>query len=139
MKKLILLSFSAAVLFTACKKEETPDTQKPVITVTTPAADHVDKIPGDTLNLAAMLTDNVDLLNAKIDIHVADGHGHKVTGGAWEWAKVYTINGLEHSLNETITIPADAEIGEYHITFETTDKSGNAATPVVIELHIDSL
>jgi hypothetical protein len=137
MKKLIFLFVVSGTLFTSCSKEETPDTQKPVITVTSPAGDHLDKAPGDTLNLAALLTDNTELLNAKIDIHVAGDHGHKVTGEGWEWAKVYTIGGLEHTLSETVVIPADAEIGDYHITFEATDKAGNAATPVVIELHID--
>lgn len=133
---MLLLAVSGA-LFTSCTKEETPDTQKPVITVTVPASDHTDKAPGDTLNLAALLTDNTELLNAKIDIHVAGNHSHKITGEGWEWAKVYTIGGVQHNLSESIIIPADAEIGEYHITFEATDKAGNAATPVVIELHID--
>ncbi len=137
MKKLLFLALSASVLFVSCKKEETPDTQRPVITVTAPAADHVDKTPGDTLNIAALLTDNVELLNAKIDIHEAGDHSHRTTGEKWEWAKVYVISGTEHNLSESIVIPADAEIGEYHITVEATDKSGNAATPVVIELHID--
>ncbi|MDP2187816.1 MAG: DUF4625 domain-containing protein [Sphingobacteriaceae bacterium] len=137
MKKLLFLSIATSMLFTACKKEETPDTQKPVITVTSPASDHLDKEPGDTLNLAALLTDNVALLNAKIDIHKAGDHGHKITGEGWEWAKVYVISGTEHSLTESIVIPADAELGDYHITFEATDKAGNAATPVVVDLHID--
>jgi uncharacterized membrane protein len=137
MKKLLFLALSASVLFVSCKKEETPDTQKPVITVITPASDHIDLEPGDMLNLAALLTDNEELLNAKVDIHEAGNHSHKVTGEGWEWAKVYVISGKEFNLTESIQIPADAEHGEYHITFEATDKAGNAATPVVIELHID--
>jgi uncharacterized membrane protein len=137
MKKLLFLALSASVLIVSCKKEDTPDTQKPVITVIAPASDHIDLEPGDMLNLAALLTDNEELLNAKIDIHEAGNHGHKITGEGWEWAKVYVISGKEHNLTESIQIPADAELGEYHITFEATDKAGNAATPVVIELHID--
>lgn len=137
MKKYLLLSLMAGVLFVGCKKEDTPDTQRPVITVTSPANDHIDLAPGDMLNLAALLTDNEELLNAKIDIHEAGDHSHKVTGEGWEWAKVYVISGKEHNLTESIQIPVDAEIGEYHITFEATDKAGNAATPVVIEFHID--
>ena len=137
MKKLILLLAISGALFTSCAKEETPDTQKPVITVTSPASDHLDKALGDTLDLAALLSDNTELLNAKIDIHEAGNHGHKITGEGWEWAKVYTVGGVQHNLSERIVIPADVEIGEYHITFEATDKAGNAATPVVIELHID--
>lgn len=127
----------ATVGFTACKKEDAPDVQRPVITVISPASDHLDKGAGDTLNLQALITDDVELLNAKIDIHKAGDHSHRVTGEGWEWAKVYVISGKEATLTETITIPADAELGDYHITFEATDKAGNIATPVVIELHID--
>lgn len=127
----------SGTLLTSCTKEETPDTQKPVITVTSPASDHVDKIQGDTLNLGALLTDNTELLNAKIDIHEAGDHGHKLAGEGWEWAKVYVISGTEHNLTESVIIPVDAKIGKYHITVEATDKAGNAAVPVVIELHID--
>lgn len=137
MKKLMLLIAVSGALFTSCAKEETPDTQKPVITVTAPASDHLDKAPGDTLNVAALLTDNTELLNAKIDIHLAGNHSHKITGEGWEWAKVYTVGGVQHNLSESIVIPTDAEIGDYHITVEATDKAGNAATPVVIDLHIE--
>lgn len=136
MKYFSLALVAASVSLVACEKEEAPDTQRPVITVTNPASDHIDKAPGDTLALAALLTDNVDLLNAKIDIHKAGDHSHRISSG-WEWAKVYTINGLEFNLAENIAIPANADTGKYHVTFEATDRAGNAATPVVVELHID--
>jgi len=138
MKKLLFIALFAGTALASCTKEETPDTQKPVITVTSPAGDHLDTAPGQTINLSALLTDNEELLNAKIDIHEAGDHGHRVSGTlGFEWAKVYVISGKEHTLTEAIEIPADAEIGEYHITFEATDRSGNAATPVVIEMHIE--
>lgn len=138
MKKTFLFVLLVSLAFVSCTKEETPDTQKPVITVTAPASDHLDTSPGQSINLTALLTDNEMLLNAKIDIHVAGEHGHRVSDTtAFEWAKVYVISGKEHTLSETIAIPTDATLGEYHITFEATDQSGNAATPVVIELHID--
>lgn len=137
MKKLSFALVALAFGLSACEKEPAPDTQRPVITVTNPAADHVDKAPGEMLNLAALLTDDTELLNAKIDIHKAGDHSHRISGEGWEWAKVYTINGKEYNLAENIQIPADADTGEYHITFEGTDKAGNAATAVVVELHID--
>jgi len=136
MKYISLALMAASVSLVACEKEEAPDTQRPVITVTNPASDHLDKGQGDTMALAALLTDNVELLNAKIDIHKAGDHSHRISSG-WEWAKVYTISGKEFNLAENVVIPADADTGEYHITFEGTDKAGNAATPVVVELHID--
>lgn len=137
MKKISFALLAIGFAFTACEKEAAPDTQRPVITVTNPASDHVDKSPGEMLNLAALLTDDTELLNAKIDIHKAGDHSHRISGEGWEWAKVYTISGKEYSLAENVQIPADADTGEYHITFEGTDKAGNTATAVVVELHID--
>lgn len=137
MKYFAMALVAASVSFVACNKDEAPDTQRPVITVTSPASDHLDKEPGEAMSLAALLTDNVDLLNAKIDIHKAGDHSHRISGEGWEWAKVYTISGKEFNLTENINIPADADTGKYHITFEATDRAGNTATPVVIELHID--
>ncbi len=137
MKKISFALMALAFGFTACEKEAAPDTQRPVITVTNPASDHLDKGQGEMLSLAALLTDDTELLNAKIDIHKAGDHGHRISGEGWEWAKVYTISGKEYSLAENVQIPADADTGEYHITFEGTDKAGNAATAVVVELHID--
>ncbi|MFN3530479.1 MAG: DUF4625 domain-containing protein [Bacteroidia bacterium] len=137
MKKFMMLAAVAVIGLSACKKE-TPDTQAPIITVTQPANDHIDKEPGETINIRALITDDTELLSAKIDIHEAGGHSHRVSGeGEWEWAKVYTISGTSFNLSEDIVIPADAEHGDYHITIEATDAAGNAATPVVIELHID--
>lgn len=137
MKKISFALMALGFGFTACEKEAAPDTQRPVITVTNPASDHLDKGQGEMLNLAALLTDDTELLNAKIDIHKAGDHGHRISGEGWEWAKVYTISGKEYSLAENVQIPADADTGEYHITFEGTDKAGNTATAVVVELHID--
>lgn len=137
MKHLSLALLAASMSLVACDEEQVPDTQRPVITVTSPASDHLDKGQGDTMSLAALLVDNIDLLNAKIDIHKAGDHSHRISGEGWEWAKVYTINGKEFNLTENVIIPADADTGEYHVTFEGTDRAGNTATPVVVELHID--
>jgi hypothetical protein len=136
MKKISFALLAIGFAFTACEKEAAPDTQRPVITVINPAGDHVDKEPGDTLSLSALFTDDVELLNGKIDIHLAGDHSHRVSSG-WEWAKVYTIGGKESTINENVVIPASTDTGEYHITFEGTDKAGNTATAVVVELHID--
>lgn len=136
MKYLSLMLLAASVTMVSCSEEETPDTQRPVITVINPASDHLDKEPGDTLSLTALFTDNVELLNGKIDIHLAGDHSHRVSGG-WEWAKVYPISGKEFTISENVAIPATADTGKYHITFEGTDKAGNTATAVVVELHID--
>lgn len=136
MKKTLLLFVLAVAVF-SCKKEETPDTQKPVITVLQPAGDHLDKSPGDTISLEALFTDNEALLSAKLEIHEAGAHSHRVMDGGWEWSKVLLISGMSATVSESVVIPTDAELGEYHLIFEGTDAAGNEATPVVIELHID--
>jgi len=136
-----LLPVCAAVLiaplFVSCDKED-PDTQKPVITVLDPASDHADAAPGDSLSLKATYSDNKELLNARIEIHSAAGHSHRLSSpsSTWEWAKVYPISGLSAGVNESLLIPASIDTGEYHIVFEATDKSGNQAVEVIKELHI---
>jgi len=141
ISRCFLLPLCAAVLisplFVSCDKED-PDTQKPVITVLDPASDHADAAPGDSLSLKAEYSDNKELLNARIEIHSADGHSHRTSSPSseWEWAKVYPISGLSAVVNERLLIPASIDTGEYHIVFEATDKSGNQAVEVIKELHI---
>lgn len=128
----------SSVLLFSCGKEDA-DKEKPVITVLNPASDHLDGVSGDTLDLSAQLTDNKELLNARIEIHSAAGHSHRLSSpsSAWEWAKVYSISGTTATVNEKVTIPAAVDTGEYHIVFEATDKSGNQAVEVIKELHIE--
>jgi hypothetical protein len=127
-----------SVLLYSCGKEDA-DVEKPVITVLHPASDHADAHPGDTLELRALYTDNTELLNARIEIHSADGHSHRLSSpsASWEWAKVYPISGLNASVNEVLVIPASVDTGDYHIIFEATDKSGNQAVEVIKELHVE--
>jgi hypothetical protein len=134
----VCVSVLISPLFVSCDKED-PDTQKPVITVLEPASDHADAAPGDSLSLKASYSDNKELLNARIEIHSADGHSHRLSSpsSTWEWAKVYPISGLSADVSEGLLIPASIDTGEYHIVFEATDKSGNQAVEVVKELHIE--
>jgi len=137
MKKLILFGALFALSFTACKKEDTPDITKPVITVMQPAADHMDVSLGANFTIQANITDDVELSQWKMDIHSADGHTHRITAGEWEMTETGTASGKTYSFSKTVTVPMDAELGDYHFTIEATDKAGNAAVPVIIELHLE--
>lgn len=137
MKKSFLFVALLAVSFTACKKEEAPDLTKPVILVTQPAVDHMDIVAGETFTINATITDDVELSQWKLDIHSADGHTHRIMAGEWEMTETGTATGKSYAFSKTITVPNDAELGEYHFTLDATDKAGNAAIPVIIELHLE--
>lgn len=136
--RLALTVAVVAPLLVSCGKDDA-DTEKPVITVVQPALDHADAAPGDTLELQGLYSDNKELLNARIEIHSAAGHSHRVSGpnSVWEWVKVYPIGGMNDSVIESLLIPSSIDTGEYHIVFEATDRSGNQAVEVIKELHID--
>lgn len=123
-----------ALMASACSKEENPDVTKPVITA---ATDHLDTRPDTTFNLQATITDDQALAAWKIDIHSADGHSHRVLSGEWEYSETGTIDGNSYVLNKTITVPADAVLGNYHLTLDATDRAGNAANSVIIDLHVE--
>lgn len=137
LRTALAVVFSSVLLF-SCGKEDA-DQEKPVITVLKPASDHADAHPGDSLELSASFSDNKELLNARIEIHSADGHSHRLLSpsSTWEWVKVYPLSGTNAPINEIIVIPASIDTGEYHIIFEATDKSGNQAVEVIKELHIE--
>ncbi len=137
MKKVVLFAALFALVFTACKKEDAPDLTKPVISVTQPAADHMDVNLGEEFTILATITDDVALSQWKIDIHSADGHTHRIMSGEWEMTETGTATGKSYAFSKTLTVPNDAELGEYHFTIEATDKAGNAAVPVIIELHLE--
>lgn len=134
MEKLPLLLVTVVLLASACTKEESPDVTKPVITA---ATDHLDTRPDTTFNLQATITDDQALAAWKIDIHSADGHSHRVLSGEWEYSETGTIEGNSYVLNKTITVPVDAALGDYHLTIDATDRAGNAANSVIIDLHIE--
>ncbi len=137
MKKIMLLAAMVTLSFTACKKEETPDLTKPTISFSLPAADHMDLTADTTFRIVATITDDVALSQWKIDIHTADGHTHRVLAGEWEMTETGTATDKTYTVDKTFMVPADVTLGEYHLTLEATDKAGNAAIPVIIELHVD--
>jgi hypothetical protein len=137
MKKLFILAAVSLLGLTACEKEETPDLTKPVVTLQAPGGDHVDVGPGDSFQFQALITDDVELSQWKFNIHDAAGHTHRVTVEPWELVEVGSVTGKSYTLSKTLTVPDSAEITTYHLEIEATDKAGNAAVPVILEVHVD--
>jgi hypothetical protein len=137
LRTALAMVFTSVLLF-SCGKEDA-DQEKPLITVLKPASDHADAQLGDSLELSALYTDNKELLNARIEIHSADGHSHRLLSpsSTWEWVKVFPMSGTNALIDEIIVIPSSVDTGDYHIIFEATDKSGNQAIEVIKELHLE--
>lgn len=144
--KYLILAFMAIAFLSACDKDDDVDTTKPVIEVIapiTPAHFHA----GNEFQLTALITDNDELASWKVTVHYnADDHTHKSTSASAEeeveaeWHQDWSGNieaGLKSfDLNQTITIPANAEHGEYHLGVFALDQSGNEQV-VFIEIEVE--
>lgn len=136
----LILSLS---FFGGCKKEaEEIDTTYPEIDLTAASA-----FPkqcgvikrGETFRFRASFNDNVELGSASIDIHHNfDHHTHstevndcsmesiKKPVNPFLLIKAFPISGGQKTftINEELTVPADADPGDYHFMIRLTDKAG---------------
>lgn len=125
---------SAAALFiTSCSSDDSSlDTTRPEISLLTPA-DDAHFHPGDVINLEAILKDNVELGNVKIEVHsAADGHTHEHKSAAETVDFTYNAEvnipagSKEFVLKDNIQIPTEnVTSGHYHLGLHVTDKAGN--------------
>lgn len=140
MKNLIKIAFltiSPLFVFSCSTSDDELDTEKPKIILGTPG-DHEEFHFGDTIELQALLTDNVELGSYKIDIHTdADGHQHRTISTNWDYSDTGVLEGKkEYILNKTIQIPeGDYKEGHYHLGLMVIDKAGNQ-TETYIEIVI---
>jgi hypothetical protein len=142
--KYLILAFLAIPFLSACDKDDDVDTTKPVIEVITPA-DHAHFHAGDEFQLTALITDNDELASWKATVHYnADGHTHKSASASTEeevewqadWSGDIEAGLKSFNLTQTITIPANAEHGEYHLGVFALDKAGNEQI-VFIEIEVE--
>ena len=120
----ITLFIMVAFWVTACDKEDV-DSTKPTIAINEPEEDE-EFNRGEELHLEVDFADNVELHQYKIDIHSAEGHGHKSTSEKWVYEKVYDLSGLKNKhIHDLINIPATIDTGDYHVIVYCTDKAGN--------------
>jgi hypothetical protein len=122
MTGLAAIAFAA---FTSCGKDG--DTTKPAIDLHEPEEEEAFE-PGGTLHLDMELSDNEALDQYKVEIHPAAGHTHTRAGEA---SSIFTRTwddaaGLKNkSVHHDITLPAEAETGDYHLMVYCTDRAGN--------------
>jgi len=139
IKTIFLILIILAFNFVACT-EETIDTEKPVIEVSSPT-DHQHFHPGDIIHFDAEFSDNIELGQFKIDIHFGDGHDHKSTameadGVEWDFEYIGELSGRNKHIHLDIPIPNNAKHGEYHFMVYCTDKAGNESW-VALEIEIE--
>ena len=141
--KTIFLALSSAALFFGCGKGEVAiDTEYPTIDIS--ASDAFPKQcsvlqRGEKYIFKAYLSDNVQLGAVSVDIHHNfDQHTHstevndcgldpiKKPEKPFLLIKSFSIPaGLKvHQTNAEITVPADADPGDYHFLIRLTDKEG---------------
>lgn len=125
-KKIIpMLALVAA--FSGCKKS---DIELPIIQSFTVngESEEVEAAVGTVLNFSAILTDNENLQQYKIDLHDAfDGHTHNKTSlyPRFGYLNIIDISGASYTVNESELISPDAAAGPYDIIMQVLDETGN--------------
>jgi hypothetical protein len=124
---LAAIAFAIAIVTLAsCGGEG--DTTKPVIVLNEPHEEEAFEF-GATLRLDMDLSDNEALDQYKVEIHLAAGHTH--TRATEEPPSIFTatwddVAGLRNkNVQHDITLPAEAEAGDYHLMVYCTDRAGN--------------
>ncbi|WP_067147903.1 DUF4625 domain-containing protein [Pseudotamlana agarivorans] len=147
--------FALIISLVACSSDDDTqkDEQKPTISINysngfPQVCDELKR--GETYNFRALVTDNQELASYSIDIHHNfDHHTHDDQEGTCElepkkdpvnpliYMENFSIEGAktEYEINIPITIPADADTGNYHCAYSVTDQTGwQARTSVDIKI-----
>lgn len=137
------------VLIASCKKDKVdPDidkTVKPTITVVSKNYPTVSEIlcnanfdnvlkvsTGNDLKIQFKFKGANKLSQYKIDIHNnfdCHTHGRMAASNPWQVLKSVDLNDNEVEVNETLTVPAHASVGNYHFIVQLIDELGNEAVP----------
>lgn len=142
MIRKILLSLAALWLLLSCGQEEEHDMEKPVIdmsSATSSPGPCAIVYRGESFLFKAVFSDNVELGNYNIEIHNNfDHHSHSTDDVECELdekkspVKPFVYNksfpipdgSTVYEAEITISVPADADEGDYHFMIRLTDKSG---------------
>lgn len=144
------------VLIASCKKDKVDPvidkTAKPTITVVSknyPTVseflcnanfDNVLKVStGTDLKIQFKFKGANKLSQYKINIHnnfdchthgrMEASNGRIEASNPWKVLKIVELNANEAEVNETLTVPADASVGNYHFMVQLIDELGNEAVP----------
>lgn len=111
MKKVSLIAIMALVIglfSTSCSSD---DGDRPTVQVLEPTRNATFQ-PGDEITVKAILTDEVELSQFKLDIHYAgDGHTHrpsistKMPELEWDHEVIESISGSTYEVNISVQVP----------------------------------
>jgi hypothetical protein len=152
MLKVTFLFVLILAVMQACKKQQPDDQFPPEISLLSIApaitSDSVcgtisqDVIPlayNETMTLNILFTDDVELSQAKFDIHHNfDCHGHKSqkSGTVWNILEIKPLQGKLQELEISFTPPENAVTGNYHFGIMAVDAQGRLSQPVYFDLKI---
>jgi hypothetical protein len=127
-----------AISLLACRKSDLVKPTVTNITVNNLSQDVVlDVNPGDTIIVRALLQDDTELGQFKIDIHHDfDGHSHKSTMTKYAEIRIKNISGMSYNMEETFIIPDTTASGIYHGTIQALDVEGNISTPQIFYFNV---
>lgn len=130
MKNILNMSLMMALFtlsFTSCNNDDNDNLpSKPSITLTEVGHDNSKHAhPGHDLHLEADLL--ADGLIQRIDIEIhQEGGANKIVEKSYTEGKYIGVRNAE--FHEHLDIPSTAPLGEYHLHFTVTDKSGQQTT-----------
>lgn len=114
-----------SLAFFSCKKadSELPEIKNILVNGVTQTLNFS---PGESFVVTALISDNEELSQFKIDIHHDfDGHSHKSMTVRYSKIVIKDISGSSYQLSETFELPDNASSGIYHGTITAVDKEGN--------------
>ncbi len=139
--KFLGLFLLAALVITACKKEEEDITPE----ITNVEAKNHDG--GTQVSLGGTISVDFDAKtrsNAKLDYYNIEIHDHPASGAITDEYKIiddqFTDNfkSLKNAhVHKHIAVPDTANIGSYHVVVIVVDEDGNSSDTEAIETHIE--
>jgi len=88
---------------------------------------------GTALQIQLNFKSSNTLSQYKIDVHNnfdCHTHGKTAASNPWYVLKLADITSKDVTVTETLNIPANSSVGNYHLTFRLLDELGNEAQPV---------
>jgi len=118
------------------------EAEQPLITINNPTSGtEVESSPGGTFTLDVDVSDpdGLEEVHAYLmEEHEDHDHDHgRVTSEEPIWEIEVELNGaLEYQIDETVTIPANAEVGHYELKIKAIDMNGNVKIEE-FEVHVE--
>lgn len=130
--KSLWLCAGISIMLASCGKES--DTEKPKVELlrVEPKGESSSFVNGDTLNVSARLSDDVQLKSAYLYVEDTEGSSNQL------FEETYQISSDSYSISESFVIPPTVKSGNYTITIRLVDESGkygsfSLSTPFEIE------